>query len=69
MLLIYIFYRIGIRVSEFGFITQVFLKDKDCIFHGVVLADAVGAENVHSLCVLAERTSVVVWCWSRAAGA
>lgn len=69
MLLIYIFYKIGKRESEFGLITHVFLKDKDCILHCVVFADAVRTEDVHAFCVLAERTGVVVWGWGCAAGA
>ena len=67
MLLIYIFYRIGNRESEFGFITHVLLKDKNSILHRIVLADTVGAEDVHALRVFAEGTRVVVRGWGGAA--
>lgn len=69
MLLIYIFYKIGKRESEFRLITHVLLKDKDCILHCVVLADTVRTEDVHTLCVFAEGTGMVVWGWGCTAGA
>lgn len=69
MLLIYIFYKIGKRESEFRLITHVLLKNKDCVLHCVVLADAVRTEDVHALRVLAKGTGVVIWGWSCAAGA